>query len=167
MKYTEEEIKTAKKVLDIVNAILNNKTIQYKSSSTCNEWVDVIGIPIFNEKNIDNFRVKPLEAYRPCTCRKEFIEVLAKDWYNIELSKRNADTFDQIIGICENGVQLRLGGAITYQKLFEEYIFRGRIENTRIIGVKQEIKQNLNYKRINNNFTNFITNHIVVNRVNN
>lgn len=97
-------------------------------------------MPIFSEKNIDNFRVKPLEAYRSCTCRKEFIEVLAKDWYNIELSKRNANTFDQIIGICENGVQLRLGGAITYQKLFEEYIFKGRLEKDRIIGVKQEIK---------------------------
>ena len=118
MKYTEEEIKTAKKVLDIVNAILNNKTIQYKSSSTCNEWVDVIGIPIFNEKNIDNFRVKPLEEYRPCENRKEFIEVLAKDWYNIELIKKNTNTFDQIIGIYENGVQLRLGGLIIYQNLF-------------------------------------------------
>lgn len=140
MKYTEEEIKTAKKVLDIVNAILNNKTIQYKNSSTCNEWVDIAGIPIFSEKNIDNFRVKPLEAYRPCTCRKEFLEVLAKDWYNIELNKRNADTFDQIIGIYENGVQLRLGGLIIYQNLFEEYIFKGRLEKDRIIGVKQEIK---------------------------
>lgn len=140
MKYTEEEIKTAKKVLDIVNAILNNKTIQYKSSSTCNEWVDVIGIPIFNEKKIDNFRVKPLEAYRPCTCRKEFIEVLAKDWYNIELIKKNTNTFDQIIDIYENGVQLRLGGLIIYQNLFEEYIFKGRLEKDRIIGVKQEIK---------------------------
>ena len=140
MKYTEEEIKTAKKVLDIVNAILNNKTIQYKNSSTCNEWVDIVGIPVFSEKNIDNFRVKPLEAYRPCTCRKEFIELLTKDWYNIELSKRNADTFDQIIGIYENGVQLRLGGLIIYQNLFEEYIFKGRLEKDRIIGVKQEIK---------------------------
>lgn len=140
MKYTEEEIKTAKKVLDIVNAILNNKTIQYKSSSTCNEWVDMVGMPIFSEKNIDNFRVKPLEEYRPCTCRKEFIELLAKDWYNIELIKKNTNTFDQIIGIYENGVQLRLGGLIIYQNLFEEYIFKGRIKNTRIIGVKQEIK---------------------------
>ena len=140
MKYTEEEIKTAKKVLDIVNAILNNKTIQYKSSSTCNEWVDVIGIPIFNEKNIDNFRVKPLEEYRPCENRKEFIEVLAKDWYNIELIKKNTNTFDQIIGIYENGVQLRLGGLIIYQNLFEEYIFKRRLEKDRIIGVKQEIK---------------------------
>lgn len=140
MKYTEEEIKTAKKVLDIVNAILNNKTIQYKSLSTCNEWVDIAGIPIFSEKNIDNFRVKPLEVYRPCTCRKEFIELLAKDWYNIGLSKRNANTFDQIIGIYENGVQLRLGGLIIYQNLFEEYIFKGRLEKDRIIGIKQEIK---------------------------
>ena len=140
MKYTEEEIKTAKKVLDIVNAILNNKTIQYKSSSTCNEWVDVIGIPIFSEKNIDNFRVKPLEEYRPCENRKEFIEVLAKDWYNIELIKKNTNTFDQIIGIYENGVQLRLGGLIIYQNLFEEYIFKRRLEKDRIIGVKQEIK---------------------------
>lgn len=140
MKYTEEEIKTAKKVLDIVNAILNNKTIQYKSSSTCNEWVDIVGMPIFSEKNIDNFRVKPLEVYRPCTCRKEFIEVLAKHWYNIELIKKNTNTFDQIIGIYENGVQLRLGGAITYQNLFEEYIFKERLEKDRIIGVKQEIK---------------------------
>ena len=140
MKYTEEEIKTAKKVLDIVNAILNNKTIQYKSSSTCNEWIDVIGISIFSEKNIDNFRVKPLEEYRPCENRKEFIEVLAKDWYNIELIKKNTNTFDQIIGIYENGVQLRLGGLIIYQNLFEEYIFKGRLEKDRIIGVKQEIK---------------------------
>lgn len=140
MKYTEEEIKTAKKVLDIVNAILNNKTIQYKSSSTCNEWVDVIGIPIFNEKNIDNFRVKPLEAYRPCTCRKEFIELLAKDWYNIELIKKNTNTFDQIIGICENGVQLRSRALVIYSTLFEEYIFKGRLEKDKIIGIKQEIK---------------------------
>lgn len=140
MKYTEEEIKTAKKVLDIVNAILNNKTIQYKSSSTCNEWIDVIGISIFSEKNIDNFRVKPLEEYRPCENKKEFIEVLAKDWYNIELIKKNTNTFDQIIGIYENGVQLRLGGLIIYQNLFEEYIFKGRLEKDRIIGVKQEIK---------------------------
>ena len=140
MKYTEEEIKTAKKVLDIVNAILNNKTIQYKNSYTCNEWVDIVGIPVFSEKNIDNFRVKPLEEYRPCENRKEFLEVLAKDYYSIGLIKKNTNTFDQIIGICENGVQLRLGGVITYQKLFEEYIFRGRIENYRIIGVKQEIK---------------------------
>lgn len=140
MKYTEEEIKTAKKVLDIVNAILNNKTIQYKSSSTCNEWVDVIGIPIFNEKNIDNFRVKPLEAYRPCTCRKEFLEVLAKDWYNIELIKKNTNTFDQITGICENGVQLKSRALVIYSTLFEEYIFKGRLEKDRIIGVKQEIK---------------------------
>lgn len=138
MKYTEEEIKTAKKVLDIVNAILNNKTIQYNSSQTCNEWVDIVGMPIFSEKNIDNFRVKPLEEYRSCTSRKEFIEVLAKDWYNIELIKKNANTFDQIIGIYENGVQLRLGGLVIYQTLFEEYIFKGRLENTRIIGVKQK-----------------------------
>ena len=167
MKYTEEEIKTAKKVLDIVNAILNNKTIQYKNSSTCNEWVDIVGIPVFSEKNIDNFRVKPLEAYRPCTCRKEFIELLAKDWYNIELIKKNTNTFDQIIGICENGVQLKSRALIIYSTLFEEYIFKGRLEKDKIIGIKQEIKQNLNFKRINNNFTNFITNHIVVNRVNN
>ena len=140
MKYTEEEIKTAKKVLDIVNAILNNKTIQYISPYTCNKWTDMVGMPIFSEKNIDNFRVKPLEEYRPCENRKEFIEVLAKDWYNIELIKKNTNTFDQIIGIYENGVQLRLGGAITYQKLFEEYIFKGRLEKDRIIGVKQEIK---------------------------
>lgn len=140
MEYTEEEIKTAKKVLDIVNAILNNKTIQYKSSSTCNEWVDVIGIPIFNEKNIDNFRVKPLEEYRPCTCRKEFLEVLAKDWYNIELIKKNTNTFDQIIGICENGVQLKSRALVIYSTLFEEYIFKGRLEKDRIIGIKQEIK---------------------------
>ena len=140
MKYTEEEIKTAKKVLDIVNAILNNKTIQYKSSSTCNKWTDIVGMPIFSEKNIDNFRVKPLEEYRPCENRKEFIEVLAKDWYNIELIKKNTNTFDQIIGICENGVQLRSRALVIYSMLFEEYIFKGRIENTRIIGVKQEIK---------------------------
>ena len=140
MKYTEEEIKTAKKVLDIVNAILNNKTIQYISPYTCNKWTDMVGMPIFSEKNIDNFRVKPLEAYKPCTCRKEFIELLAKDWYNIELSKRNTNTFDQIIGIYENGVQLRLRGLIIYQNLFEEYIFKGRLEKDRIIGVKQEIK---------------------------
>ena len=140
MKYTEEEIKTAKKVLDIVNAILNNKTIQYISPYTCNKWTDMVGMPIFSEKNIDNFRVKPLEEYRPCENRKEFIEVLAKDWYNIELIKKNTNTFDQIIGICENGVQLRLGGLIIYQNLFEEYIFKGRLEKDRIIGVKQEIK---------------------------
>ena len=140
MKYTEEEIKTAKKVLDIVNAILNNKTIQYNSSHTRNEWIDIVGMPIFSEKNIDNFRVKPLEEYRPCACKKEFLEVLAKDWYNIELIKKNDNTFNQIIGIYEGGLQLRLGGLISYQKLFEEYIFRGRLKNDRIIGVKQEIK---------------------------
>ena len=56
------------------------------------------------------------------------------------MSKRNANTFDQIIGIYENGVQLRLGGLIIYQNLFEEYIFKGRLEKDRIIGVKQEIK---------------------------
>lgn len=140
MKYTEEEIKTAKKVLDIVNAILNNKTIQYKNSYTCNEWVDMVGMPIFSEKNIDNFRVKPLEEYRPCENREEFIEVLAKDWYNIELIKKNTNTFDQIIGICENGVQLRSRALVIYSTLFEEYIFKGRLEKDRIIGVKQEIK---------------------------
>ena len=140
MKYTEEEIKIAKKVLDIVNAILNNKTIQYKSSSTCNEWVDIVGIPVFSEKNINNFRVKPLEEYRPCTCRKEFLEVLAKDWYNIELIKKNNNTFDQIIGICENGVQLKSRALVIYSTLFEEYIFKGRLEKDKIIGVKQEIK---------------------------
>ena len=56
MKYTEEEIKTAKKILDIINAILNNKTIQCNISYTRNEWIDIVGMPIFSEKNIDNFR---------------------------------------------------------------------------------------------------------------
>ena len=140
MKYTEEEIKTAKKILDIINAILNNKTIQCNISYTRNEWIDIVGIPIFSEKNIDNFRVKPLEEYRPCACKKEFLEILAKDWCNIELIKKNDNTFDQIIGIYESGVRLRLRGLVIYQNLFEEYIFKERLKNDRIIGVKQEIK---------------------------
>lgn len=140
MKYTEEEIETARKVLDIVNAILNNKTIQYKSSSTYNEWVDVVGIPVFSNKNIGCFRVKPLEEYRHCVSKEEFLEVLAKNYYEIELLKKDNNTLDQIIDIYDNGVRLKIGGLTTYLQLFEKYIFNERRGNDKIIGVKQEIK---------------------------
>ena len=131
-----EKIKAAKKVIELMQAYVNEKDIEKLINGNYITITESDSIELICMYNISKYRVKP--KYRPCT-KDEFIQLLLKDTENLSLIHKTTGRVYHIHSIMSNVIQLINNGlftAITYNDLFKDYEFYNRTDI--IIGVENK-----------------------------
>ena len=122
MEYSEEVLEKAKMAVEIGNAILQGKEVQFEDSDS---W-EHSDTPSLNFSSY-NYRVKPQPKYVPFTFED------AKDLIGKAVIKKGATLVKQIIVVNENEVGFDANN-VSFQSLLEFYTFLddtpcGKLEN--------------------------------------
>ena len=131
-----KKIKTAKKLIELMQAYVNGKDIEKLINDNYITITESTSIELICMYNISKYRVKP--KYRPCT-KDEFIQLLLEDTENLSLIHKTTGRLYHIHSIMSNVIQLINNGlftAITYNELFKDYEFYNRTNTA--IGVENK-----------------------------